>query len=212
MPKFVTIQEIDIRESGSFKSSFIIVPSSHNVKWRSSLSSVRIVLTDSSVTTFGWPACDSWYTSHCPLRNTQHHFLTICMLMTSLPYTSVSYPWISAVFIFFAVKNCTTARGTHADMHVMDHSFGQSDQTKIQRCHNPKQNISPNFHSIGTVRWWGEKMANLLLGQRMFSDFSEFFIVVCTVWVAFFVDHHVYLKNPVIFFWGGGYSPLSKFF
>ncbi len=48
------------------------------------------------------------------------------------------------------------------------HSFGQSDQPTIQCCHIPKQNISPNFHSIPTVRWRREKMGNLLLGQRMY--------------------------------------------
>ncbi len=50
-------------------------------------------------------------------------------------------------------------------------SFGQSNQSKIQCCHNPKQNISSNFHSIWAVRWrWG-KMGNLLLGQpTYYSD------------------------------------------
>ncbi len=51
---------------------------------------------------------------------------------------------------------------------VFLYTLGQSDQSKIQCCHSPKQNISSNFHSIRIVRWQGEKIRNLLLGQPTF--------------------------------------------
>ncbi len=123
MPKFVRIREIDIRESGSPKSSFIIVSSSCNVKWRSSLSSAWIVLTDLSIITFKRPM---WLVVHfvSPLaKNSRHHFLTICMLITSLPYTSVRCLWISSALIFFAVKNCITVRGAHVGTYMMGSSM-----------------------------------------------------------------------------------------
>ncbi len=97
------------------KSLFIIVSSSQNVKRRSSFSSMRIVLMDFSITTF------ERLVVHLasPLVDSRHHFLTICILMISLPHTSVSYLWISITFVFFTVKNCINARGTHADTHAI---------------------------------------------------------------------------------------------
>ncbi len=80
-------------------------------------------------------------------------------------------PW-STVFefqphVFFAVKNYITAWGAHTRTCTrwvdpcspcyFARSFGRSDQPKIQCYHYPIQNISLNFHSIRTVRWWGEK-------------------------------------------------------
>ncbi len=153
-----TIWEIDICESGSPKSPFIIISSSRNVQRQSSLNSVQIVLTDSSVTTFEKSVHNSLCTSHRPSRKSQHYLLTICMLMKSLPYTSVNCLWISAALVFFVFKNCITARGTHARTHTRARAIGSSmfvvllssflraeRQPKIQCCHNPKQNISPIF-------------------------------------------------------------------
>ncbi len=87
----VTIWEITIRKSESLKSSFIIVSSSRNVKQWSSLSSVRILLTDSPVTNLGQPVCDSSCTSHRLSWNSRHHFLTICTHMASLEFQLHSY-------------------------------------------------------------------------------------------------------------------------
>ncbi len=112
-----------ICESGSPKSSFIIISSSCNVKRRSSLSSAWIVLTDTAVTTFGWPVRDSSRTLRRPSQNSQHHFLIIYMLMMSLPCTLVNCLWIWTALIFFAVKNCITVRVTHADTHAMGSSM-----------------------------------------------------------------------------------------
>ncbi len=50
----------------------------------------RIVLTDLSITTFGRPMHDLSCTMHRPSQNSRLHSFTICMLRTSLPYTSVS--------------------------------------------------------------------------------------------------------------------------
>ncbi len=106
-----------------------------------------------------------WTDSSCSLRrpaqNSQHRFITICTLMTSLLYTSISCRWISTTLVFFTVKNCITAWGTHADAHAMcslpcsscysPRLFGRSSQPKIQGCHNPKQNISPIFIAFGQL-------------------------------------------------------------
>ncbi len=104
-PNFsVTIWEIGICERESPKSSFFIVSSSCNVKRRSSLTSVRIVLTDLSITTFGLLVCDSSCTSCRPSRNSWHHFFNTCTLIISLPYTPVCCLWISTVLVFFTDK------------------------------------------------------------------------------------------------------------
>ncbi len=168
----ITIWEIDIHESESPKLLFVIVFSSRNVKRRSSLSSEQIVLTDSSATIFGQPARNSC-SSHHPSWNSQHLFLTICTPMMSLQYTSVSCTWIQP-HAYFSPLKIVSLQGVHmrtrtrwvapCSSYYSPCLLGRSDQPKIQCCHNPRQNISPNFHSIWT-RWRGEKMGNLRLGQ-----------------------------------------------
>ncbi len=151
------------------KLSFIIVSNSRNVNWWSPLSSALIVLTDLSITTFGWPVHDSSCTSCGPCGtlstisspsvrlwcNYHIHQSAVCELQPHsyfLPLKTVSQHgvrtwWVAPCLLYYS-----------------PHSFRRSHPQKIQRCHNPKQNISPNFHSIWTVRWWGEKMGNLRLG------------------------------------------------
>ncbi len=119
-PNFsITIREIGIREGGSSKSFLIIISSSRNVKRQSSLSNSQIVLTDLSVTHFRRPVHNSLCTSRSPSQNFRHHFLTICTFMMSPPYTSVSCLRISTTLVFYAVKNCITARGIHGDKHAI---------------------------------------------------------------------------------------------
>ncbi len=169
-----TIREIDICESGSPNHRSLLFPACIMLNNGSSVSSVQIVLTDLSLTTFRWPMRDSSCSLCYPSQNSQHHFLTICMLMMSLAYTLVSCLWISTTLVFFDIKNRITARGTHADTHTMDSSMFVILLSPFVRAERPTKNsvlpqsqseYFPNFHSIRTVRCWGENMGNLLLGQ-----------------------------------------------
>ncbi len=167
-------REIDIHECGSSKLSFIIVSSSRNVKGWSLLSSVWIVLTDSSDTTFKRPVQNWSCTSHCPSQNSRHRFLIICMLWhhyhtpraAVCEFQSHSYFSPLKTVPLHVVHSRTRMQWvTPCSSYYSSRSFERSDQPKIHCCHNPKQNISLNFHSIWTIRWRGKKMGNLLLGQ-----------------------------------------------
>ncbi len=142
-----------------------------------------------SVTTFERPVCDSCILCH-PSQNSQHHFLTTCMLMTSLPQSAV---YEFQPHSYFLLLKTVSLHGVHIRKHMWwvalcslyysPRSFGQSHQQKIQCCYNPKQNISTNFHNIRTVRWRRKKMGNLLFGQPIYewfySRWLSFLLHIC---------------------------------
>ena len=72
------------------------------------------VRTTSSFTTDGRPLRRSPCTFSCLSLNSRTHLRTIEVLMACSPYTSQSWRWISAGFLFFAFKKRITDRISHA--------------------------------------------------------------------------------------------------
>jgi len=70
--------------------------------------------TKSSFSTDGWPLHRSSCTFSRPSLNSRTHLRTIELLMACSPYTSQSWQWISAGFVFFAFKKQITDRISHA--------------------------------------------------------------------------------------------------
>ena len=88
-------------------------------KWRNGESSVLSDLLfncthQSSFTTDGWPLRGSSCTFSHPSLNSRTHLRTIELLMACSPYTSQSWQWISASFMFFTFKKWITDRISQA--------------------------------------------------------------------------------------------------